>query len=1432
MIKAVDSSFQEMFVFEVTHQSTTNDIISFLIAVRKEVITFLSHVLRTSGCQFKLSLALECEYEHLVTKERKVIQHTADILSLLTESDVESKFDTSVSKILRAETEFETNKSQWTIITCNRLIITLYRFIPLTGGGNCTLEKIKSCKSIVNVKDGGNRCFMYAICGNFLKAKDRCKMTNYEKNAELKKRYKWLEFPMKLDSIPEFEKINNISINVFTFDSSTSSIYPLRIARRELQDHRDLFFYDSHFMLISKFDAFISNMKDVKQIRNVYCKRCLQRFPARKKRDEHFAYCSGIVVRNGSPESTIPRLILEKNAVTEIHSPPEESFRICILLGQEEDDYDWTTFRHSNMSVQDVNRFEKQNPVFNISLFSFNGMNANVIPLKTTSTLDVSSKIQKDLLMIRTEQGTFFHIIHDLSRLLSSQYTSHNGKRFYCRRCLSSYTSEERLENHLELCKDNPIGKAIVPRKGSEESILTFKKYQQRQHIPVILYVDFETLLKPIDEQYGANLTSVRYQKHEASAFCLYTVSTYEPDKQPIVYRGPDAAQVCLKYIEAEVDHAFDLYKINKPMNITPLERFKTLSNAKDCFICGGKFNGDAVIDHDHFTGEVRGVAHSRCNLLYKRPTFVPVNAHNLPYDLSGLLQGMAGSQQAITVIPTTEEKYIAVFRKTTKGNEYRFIDTYRFMQSSLKNLIDIQTEDTFQHTKKHFPSNLLSLLRRKCVYPYDYMKSWETYEETTLPKIEDFYNHLNKEELTEEDYQHAQAVWRESKVKNLGEYTDLYVKADCLFLADIFEKFRSTFEREYHLDPAWSLTLPSFGLQAFLSTSKVKIELLTDLNQIFMFHKGVRGGFACVTHRYSEALNKYLGHTLTEGDCSKQIILLDACNLYGYAMSQYLPMHSFTWMTKAELNTFDVVKTNNNDPWGFLLEVDLHYPKTLHDLHADLPFCPEVKTPPRSSQTKLLATLWDKKNYVIHSRALKQAVQHGLIITKIHRGIKFRQLPFVRGFVEKTTKLRQQSKNAFEKDLFKLLVNSQFGKFLESVQKRMDVEVVTNSQRFRKIVRDNFFKKASIFNRDLAAAHRSRKYVKYDKPIFIAQAILDIAKEHIYHFWYDVLKPRYGEDITLLLTDTDSLLFELRNHDFYEDMLTYIDEFDTSDYPKNHPAYSEKNKKVIGKFKEEYNAVPVKTFVGLRAKMYAIESIDDEKKRAKGIKKSVVKNEITIQDYKDCLFSKKDFTHEQRSIVSKKLVMYSIKTKKKSLSTFDDKRVILRDGISSLPHGHYAVENHRSLQKRVHEELLQMIPPCIKMETSDCKKRTTRKNSARRTKRKNTSIEEDKEVKKRRVLRSEEEGTIKDEDVNSGTSRKRKIFADSEHVSKKNKSSLPDHDEAGNTLKLVNEEGKWKVVNDAVVKQEDLFEVKTEPMIEEKQEDPLDLSMEVKKEV
>lgn len=480
---------------------------------------------------------------------------------------------------------------------------------------------------------------------------------------------------------------------------------------------------------------------------------------------------------------------------------------------------------------------------------------------------------------------------------------------------------------------------------------MQFTKYRFKQTVPVVMFLDFEALLIPIEKKVGSATTY--YQRHDVSAFCLYTVSIYEPDKQPIVYRGPDAGKVCLRYIEEEIRNTSELYSINEPMTISDVHRRVLLHLSKFCHICEKPFcNDDKVIDHDHATGKIRGVAHNKCNINYKRPNFVPVFVHNLNYDLKFLVKALTSAEGRVDIIPSTEEKYISLMKQCGKL-QYRFVDTYRFLQSSLKELVDIQTADTFIHTGKHFPSHLLPLLRRKCVYPYDYMDGWEKYGEKKLPPIEDFYNKMNKETLTKEDYQHAKDVWQTSKVQSLGEYTDLYVKADCLMLADIFEKFRATFIKEYKLDPAWCFTLPGYGLEALLHTTKVQIELLTDINMVYMFQKGIRGGFACCTHKFSEARNKYLGHTLQSGEESKQIILLDCCNLYGYAMSQFLPKDSFRFMSCEEINRLDILNTTDDDYYGYLLEVDLKYPKHLHESHQDLPFCPESQFPPRSKQKK-----------------------------------------------------------------------------------------------------------------------------------------------------------------------------------------------------------------------------------------------------------------------------------------------------------------------------------------------------------------------------------------------------------------------------------------------------------------------------------------------
>ena len=193
-------------------------------------------------------------------------------------------------------------------------------------------------------------------------------------------------------------------------------------------------------------------------------------------------------------------------------------------------------------------------------------------------------------------------------------------------------------------------------------------------------------------------------------------------------------------------------------------------------------------------------------------------------------------------------------------------------------------------------------MLLRKGVYPYEYMDSWEKFNETTLAPKKDFYSDFNLEDVSDEDYKHAQKVWNICKIKNLGEYHDLYVQSDTLLFSDI-ENFRNMCLNIYELDPVYFVSAPGLAWQAFFKKAGVKLELLTDYDMILMIEKGLRGGICQATQRYAKANNKYMKNY--NKNIESYIENLDVNNLYGWVMSQNLPVIDFKWIKK-ELSKFN----------------------------------------------------------------------------------------------------------------------------------------------------------------------------------------------------------------------------------------------------------------------------------------------------------------------------------------------------------------------------------------------------------------------------------------------------------------------------------------------------------------------------------------------
>ena len=306
-------------------------------------------------------------------------------------------------------------------------------------------------------------------------------------------------------------------------------------------------------------------------------------------------------------------------------------------------------------------------------------------------------------------------------------------------------------------------------------------------------------------------------------------------------------------------------------------------------------------------------------------------------------------------------------------------------------------------------------LLARKVVYPYEYVNSWDRFNETQLLPIDVFYSSLNMSSISEEDYQHAQRVWKEFGIHNLGDYHDLYLRTDVVLLANVYEAFRDTCLKHYKLDPAHFYTSPGLAWKACLKCTRIRLELLTDPDMLVMFERGIRGGITQAVRKYTSANNKYMGDRFDPKSESSYLQYLDTNNLYGWAMSQPLPTGGFKWV---DVNHKEISELATRTDKGHVLEVDVSYPKELHNSHNDLPFmCERMEI---NGVEKLVPSLRDKTNYVIHIQALNQALQHGLKLDGIHRVIEFDQSPWLKTHIDFNTELRMAATNDFKKDFFK----------------------------------------------------------------------------------------------------------------------------------------------------------------------------------------------------------------------------------------------------------------------------------------------------------------------------------------------------------------------------------------------------------------------------
>ena len=980
-------------------------------------------------------------------------------------------------------------------------------------------------------------------------------------------------------------------------------------------------------------------------------------------------------------------------------------------------DYSGITFP---VTINQINRIEKQNKI-NINLFGYDTVKKAVFPIYPS---EESYDDHLELLYLEGknelgEETTHYVYIKDFNRLMFN-FTKYKGKKHFCMRCLQCFYSNESLAKHRVYCiAINGVQAIKMPEKyidknGVERTpCVYFKKYHKTLPVPFGIYADFECTTEKVSSCQPPPMKkpkkgrppeersyTEKYQKHTACSFGYKVVCHYDEkySGDVVIYRGEDCIQRFIKCMFEEVKNCQSIIRdnFNKPLKMTN-EDEESFQKATHCHICEKKYRVDdvPVRDHCHITGKYRGSAHQTCNLklqISAEKIKIPVVFHNLKgYDshfiineLGEIIKKAKETEERISikVIAQNAEKYMAFYI-----SKLSFIDSFQFMSSSLDKLAGNLEDRDFIYTKDYFTDPVqFNLMKRKGVYPYDYMDSFSKFNDRELPQREDFYSLLRGENISEDDYSHAQNVWNTFNLQNMGEYHDLYLKTDILLLTDVFENFRKTCLTYYKLDPLHYITSPGLAWDAMLKMTGINLELITDIDMQLFIEKGLRGGISYIAHRHAEANNKYTRNYYLDILIS-YIMYLDANNLYGWAMSQPLPYGNFKWV---EANS--VIPKRKGI--GHIYEVDLEYPEELHDLHNDYPcapekikvsddmlsdYCREIKNKFNISSgnvNKLIPTLNDKKNYVLHEENLKLYLSLGLKLKKIHRVLEFSEKPWLKQYIDFNTEKRKNAKNEFEKDFFKLMNNSVFGKTMENIRKRSNIKLETDPDHFLRQTAKPTFVSCKIFHENLVAVHMKKNFLKLDKPSYVGMCILDLSKVLMYDFHYNFIKAKYGDRAKLLFTDTDSLCYHIITDDVYEDLYNHKDMFDNSGYSKSSKFYFDENKKVIGKFKDEAAGNHITSFVGLKSKMYSyeVETLNGVKnnKVGKGIGRNELKRDITHQDYLSTLYNNKIYRHKIKTIRSDHHVVSSYEINKISLSCYDDKRYILDDGITSYAYGNY----------------------------------------------------------------------------------------------------------------------------------------------------------------
>ena len=833
------------------------------------------------------------------------------------------------------------------------------------------------------------------------------------------------------------------------------------------------------------------------------------------------------------------------------------------------------------------------------------------------------------LLMVRNDgQPVPYHYvlcINPAGLVLDKATLDMDHNTYGCGRCGQVFGSFARVDAHKAACRlQRPKETATFcdpERKLLHDPHAPNNVCKAKLMAPVVVYADFEAI------QCAVDTPNVLFTQRPCG-FAFYVETTFAYSGQRY-YEHWDAEDLLLQ----DAAHVFltwllKVYKQLKPAFFraskaawrpTEEERERFAEDSEgSCPECGVAFDsGNApCMHHDHFTNRYECALCNGCNLaIREQPFHMRVFMHNMNYDLAGVAHALGSFEfegdddydgpfytiECVGAKMNTLKSLSILLRKpgrTPSGHKFRayeiitFLDSMNHVSASLADIVSTVSDADLVTTKAALQQMGLDpteevvtsdgqahkLWLGKSVFPYEWFRSVAQLQ-GPLPTHADFANTTDAPGVDRT----ALLELHDERVRRAGWTTFQQMATFYLHIGDIcsyrdfFEAHRRRCKESYGLDPAQFITMPAYAWAAMLRMpisedyDRPRLSYIHDQDMLFWMEDAKRGGISMAMHPHAKS-NMPADPDFDPQLPRKQILYIDARNLYGWAMRCSLPEDDLTICTPRSLDewmqTNDAIDYEGGEGTGYFFEVDLAYPSHLHALHSEYPLAPEkraVQWEELSTDTqavwkaehpnekyvpheKLLTTLYDKSNYKLWGGALKFYVAQGLVVTTVHRVYSVRMRPWMRSYIDFNTRKRAEAQttgDAVGKNMFKLMNNAVFGKTMEDKRDRKAFTVLRNfdgneadSERLVTLASSPLFEKC-VFGEGarLQVYQSARQVTRFDKPIYVGCAVLDMSKVLMYRAWYEHLLPQYGKRMQLLFTDTDSLCFSLEGGTWYEDV-------------------------------------------------------------------------------------------------------------------------------------------------------------------------------------------------------------------------------------------------------------------------------------------------------